>query len=298
LFNFRNNPLLETFSIERNGLRSIEFFAFFGTSLVHLDIANNPLQDFNWGWTSHNGETLRELNLMNTGLTGLQVGVFDDTPNLVNLNLANNPIVDLPENIFARLTQLETLVLGNTNMVGLNIEWFSNLRALKNLNLNGNNLFELPAYLFNNLTSLSYLYIYNNNIRDIDLASFGPSVSSVDTIFAQNNQIMGIDPAFLEEASSLNILYLSGNNCSAENFYDVQQTRANVSIALDQCFSNFAAEFLTCEYYETAFGDYACRLNISNPIGRDAFTVVPGVHLPGRTNADVAEIDFMNQNTR
>lgn len=281
-----------------NGLRWIGPNAFFGTSLVHLDIANNPLSDFDPNWTSGSGDTLRELNLMNTGLQGLPVGAFDLTPNLVSLTLANNPLVDLPGSTFALLTQLETLVLGNTNLVGLNLEWFQNLRALRNLNLNGNNLFELPAHIFNPLTNLTYLYIYNNNIRDIDVASFGDSLSNLDTLSAQYNQIMGIDPSFLDQASNLNILYLSGNNCSAENFYDVQQTRANVSVALDQCFTNFAAEFLTCNYYETAFGDYACRLNISNPIGRDAFTVVPGEHLPGRTNADVTEIDFLNQNTR
>lgn len=295
----RNNPLLESFSIERNNLRWIGLNAFFGTSLVHLDIANNPLGDFDPNWTSRSGDTLRELNLMNTGLQGLTDGAFDLTPNLVSLTLANNPIVDLPGTIFAQLTQLETLILGNTNFEKqLNPEWFRNLNALRNLNLNGNNLFELPAHIFNPLTSLTHLYIYNNNIRDIDVASFGDSLSTLDTLSAQYNQIMGIDPSLLEQASNLQVLYLSGNNCSSENFYDIQQTRTNVSVALEQCFTNFAAEFLSCNYYETPSGDYACRLNISNPIGRDAFTVVPGVHLPGRTNADVTEIDFLNQNTR
>lgn len=295
---YSNNPLLETFSIERNGLSWIGPFAFFGTSLVHLDVANNPLEDFDPNWTSNNGDTLRELNLMNTGLTGLQVGAFDLTPNLRSLILANNRLVDIPQSTFAPLTRLETLVLGNTNLVGLNPEWFQNLQTLRSLNLQGNNLFELPAGIFEPLSNLTNLYIYQNNIRDLDVASFGSSLRSIDTLSAQYNQIMGIDPSFIDEATNLNILYLSGNNCSSENFYEVQQTRANVSAALNQCFTNFAAEFLTCTYYVTEFGDYACRLNISNPIGRDAFTVIPGQHLEGRTNDDVTLIDFMNQNTR
>jgi Leucine-rich repeat (LRR) protein len=297
-FIFTNNPRLEVLSIERNGLNWISPFAFWGTSLNHLDIANNPLTLFDPNWTASLGQTLRILNLMNTQLQGLPVGAFDATPNLVDLTLANNPFVDLDASTFTALTQLDILTMGNTNLVGLNLEWFRTLTALRTLNLQGNNLFELPAYIFSELRNLTNLYIYNNNIRDIDLASFGSSIGSIETLSAQYNQIMGIDPEFLNQASNLNILYLSGNNCSGENFYDVLESRNNVSTALQQCFTNFASEFLTCEYYETGYGDYACRLTISNPIGRDAFTVVPGEHLPGRTNADVTEIDFMNQNTR
>jgi Leucine-rich repeat (LRR) protein len=184
------------------------------------------------------------------------------------------------------------------NLRNLNANWFATLSALRSLYLPSNSIFELPQNIFNSLTNLTNLYIYSNNLRDLDTDAFGAAATSIETIYASYNEIAGIDPTFLDTATSLNSLMLSQNNCTQQNFFEIQTNREEVREALVTCFANYVGETISCEYFVTEGGDYACLMSINNPIGRDRFANVPGQHLAGRTNEDVAVIDIIFQNTR
>lgn len=53
---------------------------------------------------------------------------------------------------------------------------------------------------------------------------------------------------------------------------------------------------ISCLYTQPAGGGYTCNLSIQNPNGVD-FDSIGGVHLEGRTNADVQVLRALNQNT-
>lgn len=253
--------------------------------------------EFNPSIVSRNGETLRQLDLRSTGLSSLQAGTFDLIPNLIDLSISSNNFEVLPSNIFGPLTQLETLNIGNSNLRNLNPEWFATLQALRRLYINGNSIFELPHNVFNGLTNLTDLFLYSNNIRVIDTESFGGSLGSLRMISAIYNEVAGVDPTLLDSAPNLVSLLLSMNNCTQLNFYDIPANRANVTADLGECFANYVGETISCEYFVSR-GDYACRLTINNPIGRDSFANIPGVHIPGSNNARVTLIELVGQNTR
>jgi Leucine-rich repeat (LRR) protein len=295
---FSNNPHLITLIIENNRINQIGQSAFLGSSIRYLDLAGNPLGEFNPFIVAPIGETLRHLNLRATGLRSIQQNAFTQTPNITELTLSSNAFDVLADTVFAPLTQLESLILGSANLRNLNANWFATLGNLRSLYLPSNSIFELPRHVFNSLPNLSNLYIYSNNLRDLDTDAFGAAVSSIETIYASYNEIAGIDPTFLDSATSLSTLMLSQNNCTQENFFEIQTNREEVRNALGTCFANYVGETISCEYFMSEDGDYACLMSINNPIGRDAFANVPGQHLDGRSNDDVKIIDIIFQNTR
>jgi Leucine-rich repeat (LRR) protein len=62
--------------------------------------------------------------------------------------------------------------------------------------------------------------------------------------------------------------------------------------------TSIQAQDLECLYEQrNPQSPYTCDLRIDNPAGSDDFTAIPGVHLTGRSNADVELVNVVNQNT-
>lgn len=107
-----------------------------------------------------------------------------------------------------------------------------------------------------------------------------------------------IDPDILDSAPNLNYWRLSDNICTNEDFLGIQDNIESVRQGLRTCFDNFQLEpEIGCDYQETILDEYACFLNIHNPNGVE-FSVVPGEHLTGRSDADVQLITVYLQNSR
>lgn len=61
--------------------------------------------------------------------------------------------------------------------------------------------------------------------------------------------------------------------------------------------SSVKSQQISCNYVERGGFPYTCQLTIDNPEGSDAFTTIPGQHLPNRTDADVQVVDAFSQNS-
>lgn len=297
---FRNNPLLEELSLGHNRLtaRGIPTNAFAGTSLTFLDLSQNPIQDFNSAWIIPVASSLTTLEIYDIGATHLPILFFNYPSVLEVLDVSRNPIREIIPAVFDRLPTLKELHMAECLFRMIDPNWFRQLGGLETLRLNGNSMLSIPEGTFDSLTSLRTLYIYNNRIRDLNVASFGASISSIEFLYASYNEIMGIDPTFLSSASSLSILYMAENVCAQGNFYNVSQDTTPVEDALSSCVNNFSTENIRCNYVRGTQNRYSCLMDTFNPLGRDNFQRVDGEHLAGSSDNDVEVIEIRNQNTR
>ncbi|CAG9811907.1 unnamed protein product [Chironomus riparius] len=297
---FRNNPLLEELSLGHNRLtaRGIPSNIFAGTSLTFLDLSQNPIQDFNSAWIIPVASTLTTLEIYEIGATHLPILFFNNPSVLEVLDVSRNPIREIIPAVFDRLPTLKELDMAECLFRLIDPNWFQQLRALETLRLNGNSLLSIPEGTFASLTNLRTLYIYNNRLRELNVASFGASITSLQFLYASYNDIMGVDPTFLTSASSLSILYMAENVCAQGTFYNVSQDTSPVEEALSSCINNFSTENIRCNYVRASQNRYSCLMDTFNPLGRNNFQQVDGEHLAGSSDNDVEVIEIRNQNTR
>lgn len=179
----------------------------------------------------------------------------------------------------------------------LNAAWFADMSSLEILHIERNNLRRLPSGVFNSLVNLRDVYVYQNHLNEINDEAFA-TPSRLRTFNAQNNQINSILPAFFDNSLELNSLYLGGNLCNNNNFWNVQGTRDAVRTALQPCFNNSAVpSIINCDFISTGGMAYTCELSLDNPLRRDDFERVEGEHLNGNTDVDVLRVEGIDQNS-
>lgn len=87
--------------------------------------------------------------------------------NLKCLDLSYNSNMEVKENTFASLTQLEELYLAYTNLTNFSAS-FSHLKRLRVLNLSSSSLTRFDKKMFNGLTELRYLDLTRNYFTNMD----------------------------------------------------------------------------------------------------------------------------------
>ena len=106
-------------------------------------------------------------------LTQLPENIFGRLTKLQTLDLDNNLLTQLHENIFHNLTQLQWLHLDNNQLTQLPENIFSGLTQLQVLTLNNNKLAQLPENIFRGLIQLGRLDLYNNQLTKLPENIFG-----------------------------------------------------------------------------------------------------------------------------
>ena len=76
---------------------------------------------------------------------------------LTRLDLSNNQISILTNNIFANLSELQTLILSYNKLQCIQAEAFRGLRKLRVLSLHGNDISMIPDGSFTDLVSISHI---------------------------------------------------------------------------------------------------------------------------------------------
>lgn len=139
---------LETITLSSSGVAEVRKYAFAGLK-----------------W-------LKELDLSNNSIVGLDPLVFADNKLLEMVNLSGNPISTLVSFQFTALPMLKQLDLRNCALRVVQPEAFSNLLFLESLNLRNNSLATLPKDLFTWLRYLDELDLHENPWRcDCDVQS-------------------------------------------------------------------------------------------------------------------------------
>ena len=173
-------------------------------NLKKINLKNNNLESFS---EQNLPSSLEIINLSNNSLTYFSGSNF---PNLKELNLSDNQIIEIDSNWLS----LENLSIGNNLLESFDDSGFNNL---KSLTLTGNNLVSLDVseitqleklYVSNcnleslitgNLLLLYTLYISNNNLSEIDLSQFpglvfiGMGGNPFTELDFSNNPLLGGD---------------------------------------------------------------------------------------------------------
>ena len=111
-----------------------------------------------------------DLDVINTGITSVQLGDFAGLTGLQELSLKeNSSLAALPSGVFSGLTALAVLDLRDNALATLPAGLFSGLTSLEDLYLSGNELTALPAGLFSGLTGLFKLELQGNPVDPLPL---------------------------------------------------------------------------------------------------------------------------------
>lgn len=128
-------------------------------------------------------DEIKELDLSDSSIRGLQSGDFAGLTKLEKLELRNNQLSKLPIDVFVGLRSLKTLDLAENQLSALPVGVFSSLSKLQNLDLWHNRLdmTGLPEGVFNDLGELEQLRLGANHLDQSDLnhpvfRNLGPKV--------------------------------------------------------------------------------------------------------------------------
>jgi Leucine rich repeat/BspA type Leucine rich repeat region (6 copies) len=204
---------------------------------------------------------LQEIRIQRTVVSSIDVGIFNDTPNLRRLVIPRNQITSLTSGLFNNLPLLEHLDIERNAIVsfepqifqGLNnlrhIQcgqlqnriWpgglFRNLPNLRSINVNWSGLQTIMPGALQSLPSLETIRIYGE-LRRLSTHFFAAPLPSVHTLDVGTNFIEAIERGFFTNFPGLRNFRASRNLCVSENFLDILNIQP-VLEALEPCFSRY-----------------------------------------------------------
>jgi Leucine-rich repeat (LRR) protein len=156
---------------------------------------------------------LSALNMSSNSLSGSLPAQLFTLTGLTNLNLSSNSFSNITLNDFLPLTNLNNLEMSSCNISGAIPAAIANLADLSYLLLNNNNLSgSLPPEL-GNMSKLSYLWLSGNNITGAIPPEMG-NMTQLSSLNLNSNSLGGTLPAELGDLAALKSLQLSYNHIS------------------------------------------------------------------------------------
>lgn len=224
---FANLRNLKALEISRNPFESISSGAFSQlTNLIELFMAGVGIDEINSDWFT-TLTNLEYLFLYNNRFRNIQEGAFDRLTSLLALDISGCRLPDyaIPGNLFNSLSNMYWLDLSSNLILNLNPDWFRNSSELAVVNLNFNQILALPNGVFSDIRQLMEINLWGNQLKTVNRNSFG-AVNNLMYADFDDNSINAIDELFLQDAGPLFALYLWGNLCTGERFYNFADNRA------------------------------------------------------------------------
>lgn len=197
--------------LERNNLRFIPSFSFYGTpNLKSLSLAHNKLLDIEITDLAGLLE-LEYLDLTYNNFTQLSELSFPPFPKLKLANFANNPISTIFPNTFEVMNTTDSLIIGSEYIpLTLLPNSFAGLRLLHSLTINNVKVELLKRDFFLGMPQLKQL-ILTGDINKIEFDAF-LEVVNLDTLILTNCNIMNVSMDGFIGLKKLHYLDLSKNN--------------------------------------------------------------------------------------
>ncbi|KAK7114364.1 insulin-like growth factor-binding protein complex acid labile subunit [Littorina saxatilis] len=193
-------------------LPSVSFSLLANTSLTTLIFKNNRVHRIPERAFAHLPK-LVQLDLSSCKVMNVSDDAFVDLPELQMLLLNNNnDLATVPQNLPSSLVKL---YLQRTNLQILGKGVFSNLIHLRELYLSDCGTHEVSEESFNGLVSLRILHLQNNKLSYIPKMMFAP-LTSLLTLNLKNNNLRTLkrNPGALSSLTSLTFLDMSDNQCN------------------------------------------------------------------------------------
>lgn len=162
----------------------------------------------------------QRLRVTSTEITSLGPDDFADYPDLVELELSGNHIVNVTDGTFANLSQLVNLSLSANQLSHIPEGAFRGLVSLHFLQLSNNDFQKLAAVIPSllPLSSLRHLALNENTLGSVSANDFALlDDSTLETLELSNCDLKYIDPGALLPLKNLKKLVLSENTMPVDN---------------------------------------------------------------------------------
>ncbi|XP_023246424.1 protein artichoke-like [Copidosoma floridanum] len=207
---FRCCPRLRSLSLHYNGLENVDRDAFIGLAeLESLDLSHNKII-FLDGKTFRANQRLRNVELSHNHLHHVGA-VFAGLPELRELQLAENNVLEVPTEAFAGSTKLLILHLQQNAIRRIDARGLAGLRELEQLHLTLNYIERLPPELFEHCcANLTTLALDNNRIRDLEPGTFA-RLGRLRELRLQDNRLAEVSRGVFAPLPGLQELHLQDN---------------------------------------------------------------------------------------
>ena len=184
----------------------------FPTNVSNLNLSHNSLSTFDSTTFVAIGDMIERLDLGFNKLS-LEVGMFQNLVNLLELGLTDNGLTGIPRGVFSDLKSLKQLWLYRNSLTVLKEGVFDGLRELEELMLQDNELSSIQVGSLANLTRLRKLYLYSNKRSVLENGVFD-GLGDLEILSLWDNDLSSIQVGSLANLTMLRELYLYSNKLS------------------------------------------------------------------------------------
>jgi len=152
---------------------------------------------------------LRQIRMMNTGITSLNAESFRYGHNLMQLDLRRNQISIVPANVFDNLNRLESINLAYNKINRIVPGAFNHIPALRTVILSNNHIETIETNSFTDAANLTELYLESNAIHNIEIDAV--KIPKLEIISLKDNRLTSLPQNVFENAEKLEKIDLSNN---------------------------------------------------------------------------------------
>lgn len=207
---FRAFPQLKTLSFYANQIELVQPEAFKSLrELMSLDMSHNRIIGLDPKVFEKN-KRLQTVDLSHNHIHTIG-GVFSNLPQLREVFLSENNILELPADAFTNSTNVDVIYLESNAIAHIDPNVFSTLVNLDHLYLRSNFIPLLPVTLFDKSTKLTSLSLDNNEIQDLEIGMFR-KLEHLREVRLHNNRIRRVRRGVFEPLPSLQELHIQKNS--------------------------------------------------------------------------------------
>ena len=209
---------LELFVADSNKFIDFPGFSFGSTELSLLWINRNELSRL--PYFINRNVKLNHIELISNKIRNLDNSAFVNLTSLVLLALSENKLLEIQNELFQTLHNLQELYLDHNNILTLGIDVFSNLAYLKILHLHNNEITSLSDGLFNFNSRLQALTLSENRLSVLPERIF-ETLGQLEVLEMFGNNLQEINSDLLNFNLRLNFVTISANRISnlSENLF-------------------------------------------------------------------------------
>lgn len=129
---------------------------------------------------------LKTIRCVENGLKSISSENFDGNKNLINVEIRQTPLIEIPENVFQGVPTLEVINLSENQIIEIKRETFKGLKNLKEFAISKNSIEIIPENLFIENMNLQIVDFSKNKIKIVSDNFIGMSANMIKFNFMEN----------------------------------------------------------------------------------------------------------------